>query len=222
MMEHLGELAAESETEQEAAEHFLPLIGMAASKLLPVVAKAVLPMAKKALPRLAKTVSRVTPHLTRGVGKIARTLHRTPQTRHLLRAMPSVARRTVGSIAKQVARGRTITPHAAVRTLAHQTRRVLGTPRHRVQALRRHNSLERRFHGRWGRGMVRPHYRWGRAYGGPTYGGPTHVGVGGVRGVPHPGAVPVGGPGVRYGQVSGGRCNCVSPAYCRCCGQVLR
>ncbi len=48
MMEHLGELAAEAETEHEAAEHFLPLIGMAASKLLPVVAKAVAPMAKKA------------------------------------------------------------------------------------------------------------------------------------------------------------------------------
>ena len=30
MMEHLGELAAEAETEDEAAEHFLPLVGMAA------------------------------------------------------------------------------------------------------------------------------------------------------------------------------------------------
>lgn len=33
MMEHLGELAAEAETEDEAAEHFFPLIGMAAAKL---------------------------------------------------------------------------------------------------------------------------------------------------------------------------------------------
>jgi hypothetical protein len=46
MMEHLGELAAEAETEDEAAEHFLPLVGMAASKLLPVVAKAVAPLAR--------------------------------------------------------------------------------------------------------------------------------------------------------------------------------
>ena len=38
-MEHLGQLAAESESEDEAAEHFLPLVGMAASKLLPVVAQ---------------------------------------------------------------------------------------------------------------------------------------------------------------------------------------
>ena len=215
MMEHLGELAAESETEQEAAEHFLPLIGMAASKLLPVVARAVLPTAKRALPRIAKAVSRVTPQLTRGVGTIARGLHRNPQTRHLLRAMPSVARRTVGTIAKQAARGHRVTPGVAVKTLARYTRRVLGTPRHRAYALRRHGALERRFHTRWGRGMVRPHLAGGVAA------QPYGVGYG-------PPAV--AGRGVRYGQTIGGRCVCPScstgsagaPAYCHCCGQVLR
>ena len=43
MMEHLGELAFEAESEEEAAEQFLPLIGMAASKLLPIAAKAIAP-----------------------------------------------------------------------------------------------------------------------------------------------------------------------------------
>ena len=63
MMEHLGELAAESESEDEAAEHFLPLIGMAASKLLPVVARAVAPMARKALPKIARALTKSTPRL---------------------------------------------------------------------------------------------------------------------------------------------------------------
>src|SRR5690242_4470821 len=67
MMEHLGELAAHAETEDEAAEHFLPLVGMAASKLLPVAAKALAPMAKKAMPRVVKAVTRATPQLTKGV-----------------------------------------------------------------------------------------------------------------------------------------------------------
>lgn len=40
MMEHMAHMAANAETEQEAAEHFLPLIGMEASKLLPVVGRA--------------------------------------------------------------------------------------------------------------------------------------------------------------------------------------
>ena len=257
MMEHLGELAAEAESEDEAAEHFLPLIGMAASKLLPVVAKAVAPMAKRALPKIAKALTRSTPKLTRGIGKVARALHRNPQTRHLLRTVPGIARRTVGSIANKVARGQRITPGTAVRTLAKQTRRVLGTPRLRSQALRRHHHLERRFHGRY-RGMARPHWRYGRGrrvgyrYGRPVAGAPgaaaTRPGVAyAARDVGRAGAAtPAGGlPGVRHGQVVGGPCTCAAcptcgtpataqptattataaapaPAYCRCCGQVIR
>src|SRR5580658_6187301 len=165
MMEHLGELASEAESEDEAAEHFLPLIGMAASKLLPVVAKAVAPMAKRALPKIAKVITRATPRLTHGVGKITKVLHRHPQTRHLLRTVPGIARRTVGNLAHKAARGVRITPQAAVRTLANQTRRVLGTPQHRAQALRRHQHLERKFHRRMGRGIAHPHWRHGRRYG---------------------------------------------------------
>jgi len=234
MMEHLGELAAESESEDEAAEHFLPLAAMAASKLLPVVARAVAPMAKRALPKIAKALTKATPKLTRGIGKVARVLHRNPQTRHLLRAVPGIARRTVGSIAHKVARGGRITPGVAVRTLAKQTRRVLGTPRLRTQTLRRHNRLERRFHGRFGRGMARPHWHYGRARGvGRRYGRPVYAATGaapGRPGVVRASAAPttVGRPGVRAGQVVGGQCTCpaqstaAAPAYCRCCGQVLR
>jgi hypothetical protein len=230
MMEHLGELAAESESEQEAAEHFLPLIGMAASKLLPVVARAVAPLAKKALPRIAKAVSRVAPQLTKGVGTIARRLYRNPQTRHLLRAVPGVARRTVGSIAKQAAKGRPVSPRVAFRTLAHQTKRVLGTPAGRATALRRHNVLERRIHTRWGRGMVRPHGRYvPGGYAGRRYvAGAAHPAAS-VAGVPAGRAgVPAGRAAVRYGRTAGGQCVCspcpsgAATAYCRCCGQVLR
>jgi hypothetical protein len=249
MMEHLGELAAEAETEDEAAEHFLPLVGMAASKLLPVVARAVAPIAKRALPKIAKALTRSTPQLTRGIGKVAKALHRNPKTRHLLRAVPGIARRTVGNIAHKVARGGQITPRTAARTLAHQTRRVLGTPQHRAQAIRRHNHLERKFHKRIGPGMSRPHLRYGRV-------GTRHlarpVKPGTARTVAHPGArttVPHAAThaatgataATRYGQTVGGQCKCAAcpacgtpqaahptatpvaaPAYCRCCGQVIR
>jgi len=231
MMEHMGALAAEAETEDEAAEHFLPLIGMAASKLLPVVAKAVAPMAKKALPKMARAVMKTSPRLTQGIGRITKTLHRNPQTRHLVKAVPTIARRTVGSIARQAVRGRPITPRTAVRTLARQTRHVLGHPQHRRRALQRHNRLERTFHRRYGRGTAQPHgrRRYGRyAYGygqaSPVYGTSSPGGVPTPVGSISPGATS-GGP-VRYGQVAGGQCSCgqsaASPAYCRCCGQVLR
>jgi len=252
MMEHLGELAAEAETEDEAAEHFLPLIGMAASKLLPIAAKALAPVAKRALPRIAKVVSRVTPHLTRGVGKIARGLHRRPGARPLLRAVPAIARRTVHSIARQAAHGRRVTPRTAVRTLARQTQRVLGNRRHRSHALRRHHHLERRFHRGVGRGVFRPHWRHrgirGRRVRVPRIGASRAAGTivrrvgpaARVAGAVGPARTAVLRPGVRYGRIVGGRCICsacptcgtavrpavagtaAAPAYCRCCGQLLR
>jgi len=253
MMEHLGELATEAETEEEAAEQFLPLIGMAASKLLPVVAKTVAPMAKKALPKIARAVTRVTPNLTRGIGTVAKVLHRNPQTRHLLRTVPTIARQTVGSIAKQAAHGRPITPRTAVRTLAQQTSRVLAHPQRRRHVLRRHDHLERTFHRRHGHGMTRPHWRWWRGrrvpfpYGrgaGAAYPGSAAAGVPGAGpagGVGYPVGARVPGAVRRPGQVVGGQCTCPvcptcgtapggqpiaaappAPAYCRCCGQVLR
>lgn len=222
MMEHLGELAAEAETEDEAAEHFLPLIGMAASKLLPVVAKAVAPAAKRLLPKIAQAVTRATPHLTRRIGTVAKTLHRNPQTRHLLKTVPTIARRTVGSIARQAATGRRVTPTTAVKTLNRQTRRVLAHPRQRHAALRHHHRLERGLHHRFAPTLARSHAARGHYAGrmaprryGTTYG--TTYGNTAIRRI---------GSAARTGHVVGGRCACggssSSPAYCRCCGQVLR
>lgn len=213
VMEHLGELAAESESEDEAAEHFLPLIGMAASKLLPVVAKAVAPSAKRALPKIAKVLTKATPRLTRGIGKVAKVLHRHPQTRHLLRTVPGIARRTVGNLAHKAARGVRITPHTAVRTLARQTRRVLGTPQNRAQALRRHNHLERKFHRRVGRGFAHPRSRYGRMYG---RGSRMQTGRAGSIARRTGAAVhPVTGRTLRHGHGARGGCNC---GGCCCCG----
>jgi hypothetical protein len=230
VMEHLGELAAESESEEEAAEHFLPLIGMAASKLLPVMAKAIAPKAKQVLPKIAKVLTKATPGLTRGIGNVAKALHRNPKTRHLLRTVPSIARRTVGNLAHKAARGANITPHTAVRTLTRQARHVLGTPQHRAQALRRHSHLERKLHRR--RGIARPHGRYGRRYG---RGGRMNGGLPGyaasrsgaprmMRGVPRAGMRRAAGAHpIRYGRAASGQCACQHCSNCcGCCGQTLR
>jgi hypothetical protein len=230
MMEHLASVAMEAETEQEAAEQFLPLIGMAASKLLPVVAKALAPAAKKMLPRIARAITRVTPQLTHGVSKIVRTLHRGP-ARGLLRTVPAIARRTVATIAKQAGHGRPVTPRTAVRTLAAHTRRVLGHPQHRRQALKRSILLDRRFHRHMGRlvgpGGVAPHHLPHHVphhiprYGHPGYYPYTypHAPIHHSRGrVPIAGRVPgrPHGYGLAYG--SGAPCaRCAN--VCVCCGR---
>jgi hypothetical protein len=146
MMEHLAHAAMEAESEHEAAEGFLPLIPLIASKLLPLAAKALPKLAGRALPQVARAIHRVTPQLTRSVGNLARTLHRNPQTRPLLRVVPSIARRAVTTIARQAAAGRPITPQSAVRVLARQNHRVLSNPRIVGRVLRQSRQMDGRYH----------------------------------------------------------------------------
>ena len=173
MMEHMGLAAMEAETESEAAEHFLPLIPMVASKLLPMAAKALPGIARKVLPRVAKVVSRATPTLTRGVTAITKKLHANPQTRHLVRTIPSTARRAVATVAKHAAKGHHVTPRHAVKILARENRRVLGNPRIRHAVLRRAGAMDRKLHHLHGRHF--PH-RYG--HGVRRLHGPGHYGYG--------------------------------------------
>ena len=223
MMEHMGLAAMEAESEFEAAEHFLPLIPMVASKLLPLAAKALPRIAAKVLPKVARTITRATPRLTRGVAHITRTLHRNPQTRHLVRIVPSLARRTVASIVKRAAAGRPVTPATATRILHAQRRHVLRNPRIRRIALRRSRLMDHRFHRAGGFGTLpRAHHRYhrhGLAWG--PGGGALRartVGLGGAGAAPHglptrfhaPGAARAAGARVcpTCGASRGGRCCC--------------
>jgi hypothetical protein len=142
-MEHLGHAAAEAETEQEAAEHFLPLVALAGKALLPLAAKALPKLAMKVAPKL---LSKVAPQITRGLGNVARSLFRQPGTRQLLRAVPRIAQRTVGQVLSQAGRGRPVTATGVARTLARQTLRTLGTPRQAVHAYQRSRRIDRRWH----------------------------------------------------------------------------
>jgi hypothetical protein len=143
--EHLAHMVAESESEQEAAEGFLPLIPLLAGKILPLAAK-LIPKAAKALPRIANVVQRATPQLTRGVSHLTRALFRNPRTRPLVRAVPTIARRTVSNIVRQAAAGNAVTPQAARRHLMRQARQVLTSPPRATQALRRSRAWDRHAH----------------------------------------------------------------------------
>ena len=178
MMEHLAHVAMEAESEAEAAEGFLPLVPMIASKLLPLAAKALPRLAGRALPKVARQVSRVTPRLVRGVTHLTRVLHRNPRTRPLIRAVPSITRRAVTTIARRAAAGHPVTPQLAARILAHQRRRVLNNPRMVRRVLGRSNVMDRRYH-RMARlpGYAGWRYGW-RGPSGYQLGGPRVVGPG--------------------------------------------
>jgi hypothetical protein len=129
MMEHLAHAAAEAESEAEA-EAFIG---------------ALVPIAARLIPRIAPTIMRAAPGLVRGIAGVTRTLRRNPATRPLVRAVPTILRRTTADIARQARRG-PVTPQQAVSALARQSRRVLCSPQQTRHALRHNAALDRRYH----------------------------------------------------------------------------
>lgn len=154
MLEHLAHEAAQAESEEEAAEEFLPLVPLLAGKLLPLAAKSLPKIAAKVFPRIANAVTRTTPHLSRGVSNIARTLYRNQRTRPLVRTVPTIARRAVTTLARQAAAGRPVTPAHAQRVLAQHAYRVLSRPQETVRVLRRSSLMDNRFHGGTGTRII--------------------------------------------------------------------
>ena len=238
IMEHAGHAAAEAANEQEAAEHFLPLIPLAAkfaaSKLLPLAAKAGAKFLAKSAPKLIgkfaprlikkfgpRLLGRVAKPLTRSLANVTRTLYRNPATRPLMNVMPTVARRTMLNLVGQIGKGKRITPQTAVRTLARQTYRTLRNPKLLSKTYRRSLALDKRYHRQTRRVLGQPPVR--RA------GYPGAVGpAGGGRFIPgasySPDAAPgwpaaVGGypggapsPGFPAAMTGGCNCRCQCPA----------
>jgi hypothetical protein len=130
MLEHLGHAAAEAQSEAEAE----------------ALAGAMIPLVTRAVPRAAPAIMQAAPGLICGLSGVVNALRRSPGTRPLVRVVPAIVRRTAGSIAQQAGAGRTVTPRAAVRTLAQQTARVIGNKQQAAQAFRRSQALDRHFH----------------------------------------------------------------------------
>jgi hypothetical protein len=130
MLEHLGHAAAETHSEAEAES----------------LAGAMIPLAARIIPQAAPVLIQATPGLASGVAGVVRSLYRNPDTRPLLRVVPSIVRGTAANIAQNTSRGVAVTPQAAVRALARQTLRVLGSPRQSAQAFRRSRALDRQLH----------------------------------------------------------------------------
>lgn len=138
VMEHFGHAMTEAESETEA-EAFLPLLAPLAMKALPAIAK-------WAAPRLGRAVRRVAPRLLRGTSRVLRTLRRNPRTRPLVRVLPKIVRRTVADVARDVQRGRPVTPQRAARQLAGETRKMLASPQQCVHTYKRSRALDKRYH----------------------------------------------------------------------------
>jgi len=126
LMEHLGALAANAESEAEA-EAFLG---------------ALVPLAT----RLAPAIARATPQLVRGVARVGQQLWRNPGTRRLVAAVPQVVQRTAADLARQYGRGLPVTGQSATRSLARNVATILDDPARRRRAIQRCRALDRQWH----------------------------------------------------------------------------
>ncbi len=130
MLEHMGHAAAETENETEAE----------------ALAGAMVPLAARAVPAAAPAILRAAPALVCGVAGVTRALRQGPGTKPLVRVVPAIVRSAANALAKQTAVGNSVTPQAAVRTLANETMRVLGNRGQAAQAFKRSQQLDRQFH----------------------------------------------------------------------------
>jgi hypothetical protein len=126
LMEHIAYVASQSESETEA-EAFLPFLIPLAAKALPMIAKAA---ATKVIPKVA-------PKLIQGLSRVGRTLYHHPKARPLMSTLPKIAKDTVYDLTRRAAKGQPITNKTAVRSLAHQTAKVLGKPQEAAKTMRR-------------------------------------------------------------------------------------
>jgi hypothetical protein len=88
-------------------------------------------------PSDAAALRRILPHIVRGSAILTRILRQRRVTRPVIRAVPTIVRRTTQILARRAAAGQPVTRRTAARVMAAQTRRVMGNPRVCAAALRR-------------------------------------------------------------------------------------
>jgi hypothetical protein len=99
-------------------------------------------------PRDRRALQRLMPDLVRGAALLTNILRRRRMTRPVVRAVPTIMRRTVATLKRRAAAGRPITRRAAGRVAAGQVRRVLGNPSACAAAIRQNVRVTRRMRAR--------------------------------------------------------------------------
>jgi hypothetical protein len=221
-LEHLAHEAINAESEWEAGHAMRRVVPLAAPRVVRVAARAA-PHVARAIPQVRTALVRVAPPLAHGVTRLAGRLHQNPANRVLLRTVPTIARRTIGTLVHRAAGGQPVTPRVALRTLGHQAARVLGSPHHAAHIVRRSRALDRVYHRNMayplGPGPAAPFVGWRPGWAGP---GGTRLGVPGAAAGPY--GTRSGGPGAAIGPYRTrvrprGACGCGCCGCCSCGGR---
>ncbi len=104
-------------------------------------------------PRDRRALRRILPHMIRGTAILTRILRRRRATRPVVRAVPTIVRRTIRDLKKQAAKGIPITRKRAGIAAAKQVRKVLSSPKACAAAIGRNVKVSRAYKKPSGRRM---------------------------------------------------------------------
>src|SRR5579883_1575861 len=127
----VAEMMAEAASHAEAEGEAEAMVGAAAVTVLS--------------PADRRDLRNLLPHLVRGTAVLTRMLRRRRNTRMLVRAVPTVVRRTIRDLKRQAAKGVPITKRTAARAAARQVRRVIGSPKACTAAVVRNVGVSRAY-----------------------------------------------------------------------------
>ena len=88
-------------------------------------------------------VKKVAPTLASGAARMTHLLKKHPKARILVKAVPTIAKKTVATLTKKAAKGKTVTPRTAKRVMAKHAMRVLGNPGELANALAKNEAKKR-------------------------------------------------------------------------------
>jgi hypothetical protein len=124
-MEFLASNASEAESEAEAA----------------YLIKSLLPFILRQHPNISRFLSNVSPKIARALIVSVQALYRDPNTRPLIRILPTVLRLTIAKLNQRLTQGRTVTPEVALQIFKHEINLILSKPEYSIRVLRRSNTL---------------------------------------------------------------------------------
>jgi hypothetical protein len=129
--EAVAEMLAESASQERHEGEAEAMVGAAAVTVIS--------------PRDRRALRRILPHLIRGTAILTRILRRRRATRPMVRAVPTIVRRTVKDLKRQAAKGSPITRRKAARTAAKHVKRVLSSPKASAAAISRNLKVSKSY-----------------------------------------------------------------------------
>jgi hypothetical protein len=89
-------------------------------------------------------VKAVSPTLSSAAARLTKVMKNHPATKPLLKVVPTIAKKTVATLAKKSAAGKPVTPMVAKRVMAKHAVRVLSNPRELTKAIAKHEAKKRK------------------------------------------------------------------------------